>query len=85
MVVVESCLHSDYRGKKLYSTFHFKVVEMILQEYPDLHSWLATSSDWSNYKGRFGPNSVFRLWSKWVDTYFPSLKRKIMFLLVTIK
>ena len=66
MVVVESCLHSDYTRKKLYKRFHKKVVEKILQEFPNLHSWLATSSNWNTYKNRFGPNSFFKLWSKWV-------------------
>ena len=70
MVVMESCLHSDYRGKKLYSTFHRTVVKMILKEFPSLNSWLATSSDWDKYKKRFGPKSCFQLWSKWVCINF---------------
>ena len=70
MVVVESCLHSNYRGKKIYSKFHITVVKMILKEFPYLDSWFATSSDWDNYKKRFGPRSVFQLWSKWVCIFY---------------
>ena len=70
MVVVESCLHSNYRGKKIYSKFHTIVVKMILKDFPSLDSWFATSSDWDNYKKRFGPKSVFQLWSKWVCNFY---------------
>ena len=70
MVVVESCLHSDYRQKKIYSKFHRTVVKMILKEFPSLDSWIGTSSDWNNYKKRFGPRSIFKLWSKWVCNFY---------------
>ena len=69
MVILESCLHSDHHGKKLYNRFHQSVVDVIISEFPALVSWLATSMDWDNYKDKFGPNSPFKLWGKWVRVY----------------